>query len=114
MSGLIITPSGAVIGVAPDRATERDTWAIVIAIEDLHFTYSGAGKDAEELFFQRHCGEYVDLMSFWTTDAKPSGALRFERDAFPWPVNGQPEPVRWTDLGTPWDVVRQVRAWPSQ
>lgn len=111
--GLIVATSGALIGIAPDRDTERDTWAVIVAIEDLHFTYSGAGPGNEELFFQRHCGEWADLMTFWTTDEKPSGALRYPRQGFPWPKDQRPEPLLWTDLGTPWDVVRQVREWPT-
>src|SRR2546430_1971716 len=109
--GVIVVPPGVVVGTAPDRATERDARAIVSAILDAHFMYSGAGPDNKELFFQRYCGQYVDLMTFNAMGEKPSGAQRYERNGFPWPRDQMPEPVRCTDPGTLWDVLRQVREW---
>ncbi|MFD6073034.1 hypothetical protein [Amycolatopsis lurida] len=107
---VLVAPGGVVIGTAPDAPTNRDALALV-AMAKLGFRFSGAEDDDRELYFQRYCGEYVDLVSLRTDPMATSVAMRYIRAGFPWPRGQSPSPeIVVEDLL--FDTILQLAEWP--
>lgn len=107
----LVAPNGVVIGVSDDPDTTRDALAIV-AMSQLGFRYSGSKNDDGELYFQRHCGPFVDLVVLVTVVGETSLAQRYPREGFPWKQGHQPSPeLVIEDLF--FDTILQLADWPT-
>lgn len=105
---LVVSPSGILVGVAPDRRTMADA-VTVIELAQLGFRFVGHAHEKRELCFQRACGEWIDVVLINTVGGA-SVAARYDRRHFP--PTGDSEPLRTSTLGEIADVVRQVHEWP--
>lgn len=105
------TRIGVSVGLAPDRDTELDSYAMAVA--GAHgFIHHGSSRDGTELYCRRFAGPFVDLLALVTERDKPSAAWRYARAGYPWPKGSSPEPLI-TVTGSLRDVIRQVLEWPT-
>jgi hypothetical protein len=106
---LIIVRSGAPSALA--SRTHLDAVAI-LAAKQIGFRLGSILRDGAEMYFQRFCGVYVDLMELRTGEDEASICQRFERRFYPWKADDRPECIE-SAYGSIVDVVRQIHEWPT-